>query len=143
MTKRGLRRAGLVTMVALAATVPGIAGAEADIPRREPRQIIAILIGQVKDHHEFSGEVESKHDINKCVSNVPVQILRKNADGTWSRVAVGDTNGAGRFSIEIPNEAGTYRAAVRKLKVDWGDGAVRCLGARSESLIFSDVIVSS
>ena len=81
MKKRGLRRAGLVTMVALAATVPGVGGAEAEVPRPEPRQIIAILIGVVKDHPEFSGEVESKHDISKCVSNVPVQILKKNSDG--------------------------------------------------------------
>ena len=143
MKKRRLRRAGVVTMVVLATTIPGMGAAEAELPQREPRQIIAILIGLVKDHHEFSGEVESKHDINKCVSNVPVQIIRKNADGTWSKVATGDTNGAGRFSIEIPNEAGTYRAAVRRLKVDWGDGVVKCLGARSEQLIFSDVIVSS
>jgi hypothetical protein len=128
------RRAGVAAIVALAVTVPAIQGADAAVPQREPRRIIAILIGVVDDHPEFSGKVVSKHDIRNCVSHVPVQIQRRNEDATWSNVAAGDTKGNGEFSIEIPNESGTYRAVARGLKVDWGDGIIKCRVARSESL---------
>ena len=74
-----------------------------------------------------SGRVKVKDNFDRCRERVPVKIQRK-ANYGWKTIESDRTNGAGRYSAEIGNRSGRYRAKAKPVSPGQGH---KCLAAVS------------
>ena len=75
---------------------------------------------KLKGQLTASGTVKVADGFNACRSNVTVKIQRlKNGD--WKTVGSDKTSGNGKYSKNIEDKTGKYRAIVKKKTLNGGD----------------------
>lgn len=104
-----------ITSAGVISYVPFLSGPDPNVPPlpapvKHERTITLTLA----KHLTAKGSVQVPDGFQDCRSNVPVYIQRK-IDGAWKTVRRARTGGAGRFSVPLRDEPGSYRAvAIRR-----------------------------
>ena len=78
-----------------------------------------------------SGRVVCVDGSTACAAGVAVKIQRR-IEGVWKTVGTGSTDGAGNYSIHVPDKAGKFRAVASKTSLPNGD---RCPRAKSSVVL--------
>jgi hypothetical protein len=88
----------------------------APVVTKHHRTVTLSLKGQLT----ASGTVKVKDGFNACRSGVTVKIQRLK-NGAWQTVGTDKTTGNGKYSKNIEDKSGKYRAIAKKKKLNGGD----------------------
>jgi hypothetical protein len=86
---------------------------------------------RLSGHLVARGTLSSRDGFDGCVSYERLEIQRRQA-GRWARVAAGQTENAGRYTIRLRDRSGAYRASVPQDTVQ----GHTCLAASSRTVAY-------
>ena len=134
----------LVPMAVALALVTALVPAGAAAKTRKVSSSIAVDVNGIIDRHGsvsyvFGGELFAKDFTFKCMERRKVTLFRVDANGTGTPVGSDRTDFLGNFihPLELPLDQipGPYYATAPKSTVKSKQGKLKCLAARSDTIL--------